>query len=373
MAGAVLHGLRPYAEVSFEYPPLAIATFLPAGFAAPIDLEPYARMFAVQSAILAVICGGLLAWLSLRSTDLARPVAVLAGWALLVFAVVALAAFRFDLAALALALAGVGLATAGRPGPAGLVLGAGALMKVFPAVFVPVIAAWLWWRADRAGAGRLVLGATIGVAAVMTGLALWVGPTDALAFVEYQADRLVQIESLAGSILLVVHALTGSPLWVSYGFQSVQLAGPASSAYDPYTEIVLVVVVGLTWIAAWYRFRADARDGVPGTGSLIVALLVTGLALLLADKVFSAQYVLWVLPLALLLRPPVAAVALDRGGAHDGRVPADVPRAGLVRATCRRDPRRPECGAPRAARLAPRQTLARPRSGAAAAVSDLTS
>ncbi len=311
VAGAVIHGLRPYAEVSFEYPPLAIAAFLPAGLASPTDLEPYARFFALQSALLAVICSVLLAWMSFRSPELARPRNVLIGWMLLVLAVVSLAAFRFDLLAVSLALGAISLTMAGRPGAGGLVIGLGALVKVFPAFFVPVLAAWLWWRADRAGAVRLVVAAAAGIGTVMLAMAAWVGPDHALAFVGYQADRLVQIESLAGSVFLVIHALTASPLWVSYGFQSVQLAGPVASTYDPFAEVILVATVSLAWVVAWLRFRSDARAGSgPDAAALIAALLATGLALVLADKVFSAQYVLWVLPLALLLRPTIAALAI---------------------------------------------------------------
>ena len=309
-AAAVLAGSPPYRGFPFEYPPLAAVVMAIPGIGGAGDLDAYARRWSVVAAVGVAIAGVILGWLASRLDG--RPVRrVLLGWAALVALLAPVLTWRFDIVAVDLALAGTALTIARRPLAGGLALGAGALVKIFPAVFAPTLAGWLWWRGDRRSAAMIVVasGATVLLGLAVTAVIAGAGPS--ASFVDYQADRLVQLESLAASLVLVGHLLLGTTVTVIHGFGSLQIVGGGTDAILAVASVALVVAVGLAVLAGWWRFRLDRLAGRPtDPGVLLRACLVVGLATILADKVLSAQYVLWALPFALLGSTRSVALAL---------------------------------------------------------------
>jgi uncharacterized membrane protein len=177
----------------------------------------------------------------------------------------------------AVALAGVGLVAwqGRRPGLAGVFLGLGTAAKLYPLLFfIPLLA--LCWRAGqmrsfwRAAAGAVVAWAVVNVPVAL----LW--PNSWLQFLKLNRDRPADFDSL----------------W--YGFHQVIGSGtPAPKVNGAAAIVVLLALVAVFLLG----LAAPRRPRLPQLLFLVVA------AFLLTNKVWSPQYSLWLLPLAVLARP----------------------------------------------------------------------
>ena len=307
-------GQRPYLDFALEYPPLALVPMVVPYLAWPFgepSFETYARLFALQNGCLAAAAGIAIAWLAGRPGSDATPTRALSVWALLAVVAVPYLAWRLEASAAALAVAGVALAVARRPAAAGAVLAVGTLVKVFPIALVPVLVAWSLARGARGEAAHLVVALVVVGASVMGIVAALVGIEPALAFVRYQQDRLVQVESVAASVALVGHVAWGSPVEIVHGFDSVQVVAPGMDAFLAVQALLAIGSSALVAILAFVRLRDERRAWGDATVASLCVFLVAAVGVLLAtNKVFSVQYVAWLLPFAALLaRRPVAVVA----------------------------------------------------------------
>jgi hypothetical protein len=186
--------------------------------------------------------------------------------------------------------------------PAGLALGAGVAAKLFPIFVVPVLALADLVRRDWVRPGRLVIGVAIAVVAVGAVFFFAAGTSES-SFLQYHADRGVQIESLQASIGLVAQALGAAPASVFNDFGSFQIDS-AFLASMPWLDWALIVAFLLPLaVSTFLAFRADvAESGEVEPGTLVRQLLATLFAVLLMYRVLSPQFLVWVLPLA-ALRP----------------------------------------------------------------------
>lgn len=303
-AGYLAAGRLPYRDFPFEYPPLAILPmalpYLARPLGPPSPLE-YQWLWALQNALLASAVAAMVGWVAARPGSGMSAARALLTWATVAVIEAPLIAWRFDISAVALSMLAVVLLLARRPGPAGFVLALGALVKIFPVALLPVMVAWQLAGRDRGAAARLVATFSATVGGVMALVAGAVGPA-AWSFVTYQADRLVQLESVASSVLLLARLVIGVPVSLVYGFQSLQVSGPGADAFLAFEWPTIGVGIALVSALAYVGLRSEARRlGRPGLPALVAYLFAVTAALLVTNKVFSAQYLLWLLPLGCLL------------------------------------------------------------------------
>jgi hypothetical protein len=130
----------------------------------------------------------------------------------------------------------------------------------------------------------------------------------------YQADRGLELESLGSSVALAVGLLGGAPARTYSGFSSMNVDGPVAQAWlriDPW-----LTVAGFAAVAVVMARRARlerASGGALAPAAIVRFAALSVVTLLLVNKVFSVQYVVWLLPFAALLpwRPfTVAAIAV---------------------------------------------------------------
>ncbi len=245
---------------------------------------------------------------------------------------------------LATALAGAGLLAWARRRPvlAGVLLGLGTATKLYPLVFLlPLLA--LCWRA-----GRLQEGLRTAVALAMTAAAVTVPvylvspsfaevdgvqtvvaapPLDRLGseglsalrphvtalapgggepvegvnavyrFVELNAERPADWDSLHYALSRTRDSLDG-PLGAAYGGLADLVLGPAGASADERLNLSVAIGTVLALAAVvLLAVRAPRRPRLPQL------LFLTVVGFLLVNKVWSPQYVLWLLPLAALARP----------------------------------------------------------------------
>jgi hypothetical protein len=296
-------GQVPYADFSLEYPPLAAGLFWLAG-ALPGSYE-----VAFSSLMLVCLCATALGVLALgRELGLAPQRQALAAGAVAVSPLLLgnMLQTRFDLALAALLAWTLWAAAAGRFRLAWGLLATASLLKLIPLALVPVL---LIWQRHRAGARAALAGlaaclAVLAVAVVPFAVA---SPSGTWDLVEYHLDRPLQIESTGSAYLLGLHALADIPITVenSFGSQGLEGTGPAVIAGIS-TAVLVALLCGIAW-SLWIGLR---RARAPGDARLFVAAsAATIVALLVAGKVLSPQFLVWLLPVAFLVAGRYGAAA----------------------------------------------------------------
>ena len=305
-ARAVVSGQLPYRDVPFEYPPAALIPMVVpylAAFAGDVSLDAYKVLFAAWEAglllALGIVVGRIGGRLGGGHGPALRLIVVTIG------AVLAIT-WRYDLLPALLSAVAVWAAIERRPALVGVALGVGVLAKLYPVALLPALA--LPWLIPF-DFGRLVrLGATFGLT-VLAGLLPFVAIAgdDAFAFLGYQVGRGLQIESIGGGVAVLAGLLGGQPPNLSYGFSAVQVEGPLARALLSVLPAMTVVGFGLLAWLGWTRVRREIDDGGANHDGVRAETLVTLafaslLVLLVTSKVYSIQYVVWIVPFVALLR-----------------------------------------------------------------------
>jgi hypothetical protein len=200
---------------------------------------------------------------------------------------------RFDLFPAAAALAAVVYAGSRREVHAGLASGLGATLKLWPALLAPI------QRTRRSAVVATSVAAGF-VAAVAGVTYVLTGSTGFSQVLGYQSDRGLQIESLAGLPLVWLHHLGVEGYSTKFAFGAWEINGPGADLLADIASVAFIGGLVLIGLAHWRLMKVDAgRRGVALTA--VTLLLVS----LVTNKVFSPQYVLW------LLAVIVAAALLD--------------------------------------------------------------
>ena len=301
-AHRIVDGEVPYRDFAVEYPPGALLPMLaPDATAVPGDFGSYGHTFEKWMAGAGVVMVLLVAF-ALAGLEPALPEALVA---LLVVAVSPLllgnlVLSRFDLWPAALTVGAVGALAREKRATSALVLGAAIATKLYPAVIVPVAIAWAWRRWGRDAALRwLALVVAVVVAAYAPFFVL--SPGGVVHSVSTQLSRPLQIESLAGAVLIAVHNAFGTDLHV-YTTVSQNLSGSGVRAGEILSSILQVGAL----LAVWIGF---ARG--PQTRARLVAYAAASVVAFVAfGKVLSPQYMVWLIPLVPLVRNRLAQALL---------------------------------------------------------------
>jgi hypothetical protein len=300
----LLSGALPYQDFFIEYPPASLLAFvLPALLSE--SSGGFAAVFAAEMSLFLVASLGLvaLAARALHRSWLA-PALVFAATALLLYPV---ATVRYDpLATLTLATAAWSVATS-RPlvGYAALALGAAA--KLVPVLAVPALAATARSGPEPMSLRALTRRAAPGVAlfcaivGLFFGAALAVGGNGFLGSFAYHSERGLQLESVWTSVLMAL----GWVRDISFEFGAFDVSGRGAELLSALSLPVTLVLLGLTALVMYQEHRAGrlTRADFPRFAAAFV------LAFMIASKVLSPQYMLWLLPLV-----PLTASGLSGAG-----------------------------------------------------------
>jgi hypothetical protein len=312
---SLLAGLIPYRDFTFEYPPLALLPMVVPQILAggQAGMEAYRWLFLVQNTLVSCGIGATLAWLAFRQWAPGSPSRVLAAYALLVVAVVPLVAWRYDILVGLFVILAVLATVKDRPALAGLALGLGALAKVYPAFLLPVFVVRYVARRDALAAVRMLTGFLLPVALVMLPLIV-VSGRGAFYFIDWQQARGVEIESVVSGVVLLAHLVFGADAAANHAFNSWEISSPLADVLASPLLILTLVTLAVIFAAAFVGFRAEHGASPPPQGDLLSACLVAALlVVILTNKVFSPQYLVWLLPLA-ALRPLREAILLALAG-----------------------------------------------------------
>ncbi len=293
--------LLPYRDFSVEYPPGFFLLAIPPALAG-LDLDGYRLVFSLWMALLLTVA--LLAAVrigrALRPGTDVSPVAVAA---LLALALGTVAVRRFDaIVSLSLCLFLDGCLRR-RPVVSGLALGVGVVTKLVPLLVVPV--AVVYWGALRRwrdlGLTALV---AAGVSLVVAVPYLQVAGAHFLDLLRYHRQRPLEVESTWAALLTLGRAIDPASAWRVASFGSDNVVGPADRFLLPLASVApLLAIAGiLTWSVVQTRRVLRREDGERLAGEVLVrAACATLAASMTLGKVFSAQYLAWLLPVGALV------------------------------------------------------------------------
>ena len=296
-AQSVFDGAVPYRDFFMEYPPGALAVFLPPQL---VGSAHYNAAFKTLMALCGAATIVAVALLLVRAgVSRVRLWAALALLALSPIALGPISLNTYDAWPALLAVAS--LLTLPVLGFA--LLGLAFAAKVYPIVLLPPALAYVWRTAGRRAAvhGTAVFAA---VAAIVIVPFLALAPHELVESFRAQAGRSLQVESLGGSLLGVAHRLGWYDATVVHRTGrtiSYDLVGTLPDALAILSSVAQVGVVVLT---LWLYLRG--RDGVARV-SVAFALAIAGF--LAFTRFFSPQYLVWLLPFIALLQPLEWALA----------------------------------------------------------------
>ena len=258
----------PYRDFAVEYPPGALAVFVP-----PAAFGDYARAFAWEMALCGVLLVAVVAWLRPAAAFYVALAPVLAGSLIL---------SRFDLWPALLTTAALGALLAGRHRLGWALLAAAVAAKLWPVVIVPLALVWSW-RAGRlraAVAGLAVAAAAFVPFAVVAPHGLWHSLSG-------QASRPLQIEGLGAALFTTF----GHPRIVTtHGSQNVAGHGAVAALFGVLQIAALLAV----WVA-FARGPVTRERFIRYAAASVCAFIAFG-------KVLSPQFLLWLVPLVPLVR-----------------------------------------------------------------------
>jgi hypothetical protein len=323
-AQAFWFGSPRFSSLPAEYPLLSLVPFtltlLP-------PLGDFISVFGVWMLLLFLV-----GYLAVRRRESTRPAAVLGVY--LALGSFATALGRYDLLPAGATVLAYWAARERRFTLAYGLLAVGTLLKLYPVLLVPIVALEqyraLGLHPLRTVPPRpVVKGLALFAAAVAGVFALsavmnpggWLGPFT------YNSQRPLQVESVPASVLWL-SGLLGLPVAPDHSFHSYNMVGELAGWVSVTADLGLVV-----GCAAVYWWRLNGRL------SLGRALTLCLLVIVCSNRVFSPQYLMWVLPMIALVEKEYDVVwlaicglttmvfpyAYDWAGLHGTGTPSSYP------------------------------------------------
>jgi Glycosyltransferase family 87 len=290
----------PFHMLPLEYPPFALAIFSLPIFA---PLPYYQLFFAVSMALVSICIYWLLLRYGPRGSALAFVFYIFVG-------VLALVQERFDLVPAACVLLCLIAAERKHWTIAYIALAFGFLIKIYPILFLPALfiaeqqdrqsiyvpeqsfsstslPVELWNTLKSIGYWHwkntaLFFGLFLGI----TGFFAIFNLNGAiLSQISYFANRPLQVEAI-GSTLLWIGIQIGFPVQIVYSFGSINMVSALGGVISNLSEILFIV----GYFYTIYRQWRGKLDLVQVCVALLFIFIATG-------KVFSPQYLIWIIPL----------------------------------------------------------------------------
>lgn len=309
-AGSIRAGNAPYRDFLIEYPPAALAVFVPPQLALEAfqkigargtyaDFFKTAMLICGLLLVLAVVGTADVVWRSPRRTLTA---AVVVGVSPLVLGPTALS--WYDMWPTLLTFGAVALFVRRRFTVAFTVLGVAVAAKLFALVLLPLLLLQLLRTAGRRHAFAPVIG-FVSACAVCFGSAAVLSLRGARYPFAYLLHRPVEIESTPGSIVGFLHVLGWQHAETTVSYGSVNFSGTEVAVL----ALVLTIAGVLGLLLLW---RRAALVVLEPRG--LIAFATGAIAITLASsKVFSPQYMVWLVPFVALtprrLALPLATAA----------------------------------------------------------------
>ena len=286
----ILAGHMPYSDVMFEYPPFAaIFMIIPALFT--WDRESYHFAFAILVYIFLILGVYFLRKISdeyIGSRWQANLFVIL-----LVGVCTHFIICRYDVFPAVMVVISLWFYFRKKYVPAFLIMSLAAMTKLYPVLFlVPMAMPFLVQKDWKRFITAIVVS---GAACLLTELPFILNdPSTAFAWMSYHSDRGLQVEAFISSFILLGSLFVQSDITLVHNYGSYNLEGALPDMIAPYMNIVMVAAVGLFILAMlvkMWKSKDSVRDMDAQCAVFCLALV---LIFILFSKVYSAQYVIWI-------------------------------------------------------------------------------
>ena len=293
-AGLVGQGRVPYRDFLVEYPPVALPFLVVPALAARAG-GGYKAAFAGEMLLCHAVAVVLVTRRVIRREGPGPLAARLAWLALVTLILGRLIVTRYDAAPMVVGFAASLAWASGRGGLGGALAALGVGLKIYPAA--PALVALVGDRGCPAGARRR---GAVAFALTAAGLgSAWLaigGPSGVAASIRFQAGRGFEYGSLYSGGQMLAARVAGVPITVARDHSSFSTTTPWSGALLPW--VFPIQAASVLAVAAVFA-RRGGREGLRYQGAAVLAFIVAG-------KVFSPQFLIWLVPYVAVLEGPIA-------------------------------------------------------------------
>ncbi|RRB04872.1 glycosyltransferase 87 family protein [Larkinella rosea] len=297
-------GKIPYRDFKVEYPPLALLPMVIPNilaFETELGFRRYVFLYMLEMLLLAGGFAVVLLKMSAFWPNRLTAWQLLLVYLLLVFLCRDLVLWRYDLFPAFLTLLTTLAVLRNRPLIAGFWLGLAIMAKLYPVILFPVFA--MYYLTEKQVRASVLLTIGTGFALLIVGIpALILSDNQVFSFLTYHQLRGLQIESTASGFLLLIHLPDLKSVSVVFNFGAFHVMAPgAEFILKALTGLFLLGICG-TLAVFGLRFRREYKQfGTIPSPRLLASLLAVMLVFISINKVFSPQYLIWLLPFVFFL------------------------------------------------------------------------
>ena len=283
--------LMPYSDYVFEYPPFTLVVFLIPKLLS-WDLDSFRFAFGIFAAVFYCI----FAHFTIKITDrfnINRFYVMAFILAMILFSH-EFAVARNDIFAVALVAVSMYLFLERRYVPSSVILAMAVMIKIYPIILIPVFMMILISR--REWKESFIFLVVSGLVCLLMEVPFLINdPSTAFAYLTYHSDRGLQVEGVASSVLLLINIFTPVIDSISVNYGSSELAGSIPDAVAGCLDILQIAA--MVAVLIWAAYRLYRYRGGDAFRSLAMISLLMIMAFITFSKVYSAQYMLWILAL----------------------------------------------------------------------------
>ncbi len=301
----ILDGQIPYIDFECEYPPVALLIFLIPGLLFK-TLPAYYIAFTAEMLIFDILAIFLITYIAKR-INISKAKALTGYTLLIAFTAGPLVTQRYDLAAAVMVLAAVAAFIGGKNKTAWGVLALGVMAKIFPIVVAPFFAIWMLMKKQYS---QLVKGIAVFGGVVLVTILPWLimDAKSLWTMFAYHLDRGLHAESVYGSFIILAQmfGFTNVDYDFNYGsFNITSVLADNLANYSFYIMAIVLVILCLFFILQSYKIQIltvnSESSQIEMKTLLIRFVAIAIMVFLIFNKVFSAQYMVWICPLIPLL------------------------------------------------------------------------
>ncbi|MDR0309796.1 MAG: DUF2029 domain-containing protein [Candidatus Methanoplasma sp.] len=305
----VVRGYFPYADELMrgsmpetEYPPFALVFFaLPRLFAD--TAFGYNIMFVAEAVVFFII--GLVVTGKLAKRYNHSPNKAMLIYTIFMLLMLEFVVDRYDIFPVVLTLLSFYCFVTKRYVWAFVLLSIATMTKLYPAVLFPIYLIPFvmnrdWPNALKGTCVFILVAALI----VLPFALLW--PDAGFSFLTYHMDRPLHLESVAASFIHLTSVFGLNDVSIAFSYGSDNLIGPWPDTVASYLTPLMLMSLFLVYAFYTYRLSISRKEKYDNENSRMVLLgwaaLLSLLAFITIGKVFSTQYIVWMIPFIVFMQ-----------------------------------------------------------------------